>query len=98
MAHKERLAYGKWMGGRAAGGQGDGAQGPEASGLSLPDEITPVTVLSLLGEVRRANHMDTAMQRELDAAVLQIERRYFGADDGAEVDLRTIAQQWVERN
>jgi hypothetical protein len=42
--------------------------------------------------------MDAAMQRELDATVLEIERRYFGADEGAEIDLRTIAQQWVERN
>ena len=78
--------------------RGDGDLGPEASGLAVPDEITPVTVLSLLGEVRRANHMDAAVQRELDATVLQIERRYFGADEGAEIDLRTIAQQWVERN
>jgi hypothetical protein len=78
--------------------RGDGDLGPEASGLAVPDEITPVTVLSLLGEVRRANHMDAAVQRELDATVLEIERRYFGADEGAEIDLRTIAQQWVERN
>ena len=56
-----------------------------------------MTVLSLLGEVRRANHMDAAAQRELDAAVLRIERRYFGSDEEGDVDLALIAREWVGR-
>ena len=67
------------------------------AGVELPDEINPVTVLSLLGEVRRANHMDAATQRELDATVLRIERRYFGTDEAEDVDLDGIARQWVGR-
>jgi len=75
----------------------EGDEAVRSSGLELPEEINPVTVLSLLGEVRRANHMDAAAQRELDAAVLRIERRYFGSDEEGDVDLALIAREWVGR-
>ncbi|MEM9380774.1 MAG: hypothetical protein AAGB93_12550 [Planctomycetota bacterium] len=76
---------------------GDPAQVETVEGFRIPDEITPFSVLGLLGEVRRANHMDLGVQRELDEAVLRIERHYFGEDPEGDLDLTSIARRWVTR-
>ncbi|MEM6672153.1 MAG: hypothetical protein AAF726_04880 [Planctomycetota bacterium] len=77
----------------------DGGSGEvQAVGPQVPDEINPFSVLALLGEVKRANHKDEGVLRELDATVLRIERQYFGEAADENVDLRTIAQDWVRRS
>ena len=71
---------------------------PAPTGLRMPDEVTPFTVLNLLGEVRSSPKMTDPARRDLDAAVVSIETHYFGeAQGGPAPDLQAIAQDWVRR-
>ncbi len=68
------------------------------TGLQIPDEVTPFTVLNLLQEVRSSDRMGDSDRRDLDAAVVRIETHYFGESGNGDVpDLRSIAQDWVRR-
>ena len=70
----------------------------EAKGeIRIPDELTPVTVLGLLGDLRRNNGIDSSGLRDLDAAALQIEEHYFRAGGGGEPDLDAIVRRFVGR-
>lgn len=71
-----------------------------ASGPQMPTDITPVSVLGLLGDLRRSPRMDAAGRQRLDAAVLEIEQHYFRDADGkggAAPDLASIARDWLGR-
>ncbi|MEL6906265.1 MAG: hypothetical protein AAFP22_12710, partial [Planctomycetota bacterium] len=67
------------------------------AGPAVPDELTPVTVLGLLDEIRRSGSVPDSERRELDVAALEIERHYFGQSDGSEPDLRAIVHRFVAR-
>lgn len=69
-----------------------------ATGLRVPDDVTPFTVLNLLNEVRSSPKIGDPDRKEIDSAVIRIEDYYFGAgQDGAAPDLASIAQAWVKR-
>ena len=69
-----------------------------ATGLRVPDDVTPFTVLNLLNEVRSSPKIGDPDRRDLDAAMVSIETHYFGeAQSGTAPDLRSIAQDWVKR-
>ena len=69
----------------------------ESAGLSVPDDINPLTVLGLLRELRQAANLDSAKRAELDERISQIERHYFGDWESDAPDLREIATEWVRR-
>lgn len=66
-----------------------GVAGPE-----LPENLTPVSVLGLLGDLRRSGAVDGPARARLDAAVLEIEQHYFGESNGSSPDLAAIAREW----
>lgn len=68
-----------------------------ATGPRMPDEITPVTVLGLLGDLRSSPKMDDSSRQGLDSAVLEIEAHYFGEKTGSAPDLTGIARDWLGR-
>ena len=76
-------------------GRGRGALA--ASRHTMPDHITPFTVLGLLRGIARENHVGDRGQSELETTIAHIERFFFHEPDGAEPDLRAIAEDWVRR-
>lgn len=65
--------------------------------IQVPDQLTPVTVLGLLGDLRRNNGFDAGGLQDLDAATLQIEEHYFRAGGDGEPDLDAIVRRFVGR-
>lgn len=69
-------------------------------GPQMPTDITPVSVLGLLGDLRMSPRIDAAGRQSLDAAVLEIEQHYFRDADGkrgSAPDLASIARDWLGR-
>lgn len=63
--------------------------------FTLPDQLTPFTVLGLLREIERANGLPAPQQQELVATIGRLETHYFVGPDGPDPDLRDIAERWV---
>jgi hypothetical protein len=73
-------------------------QPQEHAGYRVPDPITPFTVLGLLRTIHDNNGLNDSGRQELLASIHRIERYYFGKDAAdREPDLRSIAQEWVQR-
>jgi hypothetical protein len=71
-----------------------------ASPWSLPARIDPFTVQALLARIRAEAPLGPEAARELDAALHEIDARWFargarGSGDG--LDLEALARTWVER-
>jgi hypothetical protein len=69
----------------------------EARRFSLPERVTPFTVLGLLRKIRQNNGLAEAEQTELDDSIALVERHYFAAEGSGDVDLRALAEGWVRR-
>ncbi len=86
------LALLLWHGLRSA------RRAPVAAGRTLPDTITPFTVLGLLRDLQRCGGLSDATHGELRQTIDDIERRYFGNDEpGDGDDLRRVAEDWLRR-
>jgi hypothetical protein len=72
-----------------------------ATGLQLPRQLTPFTVLGLLREIQRHGGFDESAARELEAAIASVELDYFAqggtANGNGSEQLRAVATTWVER-
>ncbi|MEM7202906.1 MAG: hypothetical protein AAF628_21790 [Planctomycetota bacterium] len=68
-----------------------------ATGLQMPERVTPFSVLALLREVRAAPRLDDVGRREIDATIARIEHYYFGPAEGDAPNLGAIAGEWVRR-
>lgn len=67
--------------------------------FTLPDPITPFSVLGLLRDIQRHNGLPAPQFSELGQSISQLERHYFSDKNGeAEPDLRKIAETWVTRS
>ena len=77
--------------------EGDGAAAADA--LTMPETVTPFSVLALLHQVRARCDLSAEQQAALAADVHRIEAGHFGkgAEDGAapDVDLDGIARRWL---
>jgi hypothetical protein len=65
---------------------------------TLPERITPFTVLELLKQVQRSNGFGEQKKQELAEAINEVEQRYFGAEMDANADapdLKELATQWA---
>lgn len=71
----------------------DGDQG--LAGPEVPENLTPVSVLGLLGDLRARGGIDGPARERLDAVVLEIEQHYFGERSERAPDLAAIAREWV---
>lgn len=65
--------------------------------FSLPEPITPFSVLGLLRSIEQNNGLAEPARRELATSIEQIERHYFDAPDSSDPDLKSIAETWVRR-
>ncbi len=82
------LAWRRW---------GNPAAVADESGLRLPEEVTPFTVIGLLREIERRHALDSQSESELGAQIQHLERHYFQNGTTDELDLRSIAEGWLEK-
>jgi hypothetical protein len=65
--------------------------------FSLPDQLTPFTVLGFLRRIEAKNGFSEPQKHELRESIARVERHYFSsAGDGA-VDLKRVAEEWLQR-
>jgi hypothetical protein len=68
------------------------------AGMPLPETLTPFTVTVLLRRIQQAGNLSPADREGLDGAIDELERRFFaGVNGGGEINLRTLAEEWVRR-
>lgn len=70
---------------------------PVATGLQVPDRLTPFTVIGLLRTIRSDHRLDPTACAELDAAITRIEAGFFAGDAASAPDLAAVAADWVAR-
>lgn len=68
---------------------------PSAQRWTLPEPLTPFTVLDLLQRMQRSGALAGPQQAAIQNAIATIERHYFAQDGNGEVDLRDVAQKWL---
>jgi hypothetical protein len=66
-----------------------------AARFSVPEALTPFTVLGLLRDIERNDGLATPAKRELAEDIRQLESHYFKKPNTSEPDLRGIAERWV---
>jgi hypothetical protein len=75
------------------------AKPTKATGIELPANLTPFTVLGLLQRLRRDGHLPSGDLADLDKAIALVEEHYFAAEanGNGQVDLRELAHGWVAK-
>lgn len=70
-----------------------------ASPWQVPERVTPFTVQALLTRIRAEAPLSPEARRELDAALIDLDARYFARTPraGEGQDLAALAREWVER-
>ncbi len=68
-----------------------------AARFSVPEPLTPFSVLGLLRDIHTRNGLAPEASRELAGEIATLERHYFDEAAAAPPDLRHIAQRWVGR-
>jgi hypothetical protein len=69
----------------------------DQSGLHMPKQINPFTVLGLLQQVAARTSLDEAQQQILRADIARIEQCHFGRAEDPNLDLAAVAQTWLRR-
>ena len=64
---------------------------------AMPDPLTPFAVLGLLRDIQLHDNLSAASDRDLSAAIQELEMHYFARPGDQEPDLRGIAQTWIGR-
>jgi hypothetical protein len=73
-------------------------QAATAGRFTVPEQVTPFTVLGLLEEIHQHNGLSDDGRRELAASIDRIERHYFARENGeAPPDLQEVAETWVRK-
>ena len=65
--------------------------------FTVPDPVTPFSVIGLLRQIESENGLDDDGRRELAASIRGIEEGYFAQHDTNEPDLHEMANRWVRR-
>lgn len=73
------------------------ARGPNEARFTVPDPLSPFTVIGLLRRIESTNGLTPHSREELLGQIQNIEGHYFGEDDGSRPDLGKIAETWVQR-
>ena len=77
-----------------------GPQTPGAASAgrySVPEEITPFTVISLLRRIRDENDLQADTHSQLAESIDSLEQHYFGPGSGDEPNLKAVAEEWVRK-
>jgi len=73
------------------------ARGPGEARFSVPEPLSPFTVIGLLRRIESTNGLTPDSRRELQGEITTIEQHFFGQSRGTTPDLGTIARTWVQR-
>ncbi|MBV20880.1 MAG: hypothetical protein CMJ61_01805 [Planctomycetaceae bacterium] len=73
------------------------ARGPGEARFTVPEPLSPFTVIGLLRRIESTNGLTPDSRVELQGQIQNIEEHYFGEADGTRPDLSEIAQTWVQR-
>ncbi|TDJ72845.1 MAG: hypothetical protein E2O39_06005 [Planctomycetota bacterium] len=65
--------------------------------FTVPEPITPFTVLGLLRDIEQNNGLAAERRRELTSEIASLERHYFVEPAAVPPDLPSIAESWVGR-
>jgi hypothetical protein len=65
--------------------------------FQMPEVVTPFSVLGLLREIEHRNGLSAPQMKELASSIQSLERHYFAGSNGAEPDLKGIAETWISR-
>ena len=65
----------------------------------VPDEITPLSVIGILKQIRKEAKLEKDQETELSASINRIEEHYFSDATNGESDqqLDRIAHEWVDK-
>ncbi|MEQ8768145.1 MAG: hypothetical protein RL885_29850 [Planctomycetota bacterium] len=66
-----------------------------SEGLSLPEKLTPFTVIGLLREIERRHTLESGTESQLESEIHRLEQHYFQNGTEEELDLRGIAESWL---
>ena len=73
------------------------ARGPSETRFTVPDPVSPFTVIGLLRRIESTNGLTPDSREELLGQIQNIEEHYFGETEGTRPDLSEIALTWVQR-
>ncbi|MFP6874805.1 MAG: hypothetical protein VCA55_14990 [Verrucomicrobiales bacterium] len=62
---------------------------------TVPNELTPFTVIGLLHKIRDENSLAADTHSQLKDAIEKLERHYFDCSEGSPPDLKALAEKWV---
>lgn len=64
---------------------------------TLPDPLTPFTVMTMLEDIEHNNGLSTNEKAELQTCIRELEQHYFAQQQEANPDLESIAGYWATR-
>jgi len=70
---------------------------PEEARFTVPDPLSPFTVIGLLRQIESSNGLSPDSRSEILGEIEHIESHYFGDEDAQSPDLGDIARTWVQR-
>ncbi|MCI0351657.1 MAG: hypothetical protein L0Z53_19730, partial [Acidobacteriales bacterium] len=70
------------------------SQGPR---LALPARLTPFTVLGLLKHIEALGKLNPPQKAEMDRDLSILEKHFFADEKNGQVDLKALAERWVEK-
>ena len=65
--------------------------------FNVPNEITPFSVLGLLRKIHEEKDFSEDVQLQLDESIASVEKQYFDREDERSLNLKDIAEEWVNR-
>ena len=65
--------------------------------FTMPEDVNPFTVLTLLRDIRQRNGIANEKAIELENSIQQVERSWFGKEDQQQPDLQKLARTWIEQ-
>lgn len=68
-----------------------------AQRFTVPDHVTPFSVIGLLRQIESENGLDDEGRADLAESIRRIEESYFARHETDEPDLHEIARDWVQR-
>ena len=67
------------------------------SDFTVPSEITPFSVLGLLRKIHKERKFANDIQSQLDESIASVEKVYFDKQTQETLNLKDIAEEWVNR-
>jgi len=69
-----------------------------AAKFTMPEDVNPFTVLTLLRDIRQRNGIADDKAIELESSIEEVERSWFGKEkESSQLDLTKLARTWLEQ-